>query len=356
MGGARANIGPKPSADPLSAAAMSLGEALGARGGVFFSLGSMPFLAWGLGKRTVWPHLKRFLEAIVVKGEGEGYCFASVKGLLAGKGDAWVQLLAIPLHGARGLEGFLNYLWDRDRELTGKELKFIQAILLFDRLAQETGAMAIVKAIIKERQRLRQELHDGLSQSLSYIYFTLGALEQSASGFREEISGVRSEVVKAADDLRKTLWGLTFPTISDSLAWLQAPLPELLLNCSQDFSRRNRIKIMATGTNPGGQGKDLAPAVKGEVVRIVQEALVNVAKHAQASQVVVRWHQGSRGMAVRIKDDGVGMDHSRQERKGKVAGLGLTGMQERAQEIGGIIAWRSRPGKGTRVILYIPHS
>lgn len=344
----------KPGMDPLSAAAMGLGEALGARGGVFFSLSSMPFLAWGSGKRVVWPRLKQFLEEVNIKDGNRGYCLASARGLLAGKGEAWVQVLAIPLQGAGGLDGIIGYLWDRGRELTTKEIRFIRAFLLFNRLAQEAGAMARVRSILKERQRLRQELHDGLSQSLSYIYFTLGALEQSAPVFKEEIGAIRREVIKAADDLRKTLWGLTFPSPADSLAWLQAPLPELLSGLSQDFGRRNRIQIRITGTNPGGHGKELAPTAKGEVVRIVQEALVNIAKHAQASQVVVGWHQGSQGTAVRIKDDGVGMDYGGGGRKGRGAGLGLTGMQERAQEVGGTITWRSRPGRGTRVIIYIP--
>jgi signal transduction histidine kinase len=88
-----------------------------------------------------------------------------------------------------------------------------------------------------------------------------------------------------------------------------------------------------------------------DILRIVQESLSNVARHAQASYVRVRLAENGDGLVVVVQDDGIGFDPAEGlERPGC---YGVAGMQERARRLGGALRVESAPGEGTRVILRI---
>jgi two-component system, NarL family, nitrate/nitrite sensor histidine kinase NarX len=95
----------------------------------------------------------------------------------------------------------------------------------------------------------------------------------------------------------------------------------------------------------------VAPETSLEILRIVQEALSNTARHAQASHVLVRLATGRHGLQVVIKDDGLGFDSAEGlERPGC---FGLAGMRERAERIGGTLQVESQVGRGTSLVLSV---
>jgi signal transduction histidine kinase len=92
------------------------------------------------------------------------------------------------------------------------------------------------------------------------------------------------------------------------------------------------------------------PGVELAAYRIVQEALTNASRHANAKQIKVTIERHSRDVQAVIEDDGVGFDR----RKARRRGLGLLGMEERVREIGGTLDIKSQPGRGTRISVLLP--
>jgi signal transduction histidine kinase len=105
----------------------------------------------------------------------------------------------------------------------------------------------------------------------------------------------------------------------------------------------------------GGTQKRLPPEVEVAIFRIIQEAIVNIVKHANAESAFVSLDFKEKAIVVQVEDDGTGFDLS--ENLGKSStrrGIGLTGMQERAELLGGVLNIDSEPGKGTRLNIEIP--
>jgi signal transduction histidine kinase len=99
-----------------------------------------------------------------------------------------------------------------------------------------------------------------------------------------------------------------------------------------------------------GDGR-LPPALEDGLYRVVQEALNNALKHSAAEQVTVSLKIGSEGVELEVADDGIGFDTQAAQAGG---GLGLRGLVERAQELGGRLSLQSEPGQGTRIRLEVP--
>ena len=99
-----------------------------------------------------------------------------------------------------------------------------------------------------------------------------------------------------------------------------------------------------------GDATSLAPDQEIAVYRIAQEALANVARHADASRVEIALASSGRGVALTVRDDGRGFEPNGGSRRG----LGLDGMAERARLIGGELVIDSRPGAGTELVLRVP--
>ena len=126
-------------------------------------------------------------------------------------------------------------------------------------------------------------------------------------------------------------------------------LAEALRNYAAEWESRCGIKILCTLETTE---TDLSPAHELAVYRILQEALQNVHKHAQANTVGVVWQRSSQTWALHITDDGVGFDLVKAARRMK--SVGLLAMRERAELIGGSLQIQSLPGKGTAVTLLLP--
>jgi signal transduction histidine kinase len=200
-------------------------------------------------------------------------------------------------------------------------------------------------SVLSERNRLALELHDVVSQKLFSVMLTAEAagtqLDRNPPAAREQLDRVRVLAREALDELRSLILGLRPPELErDGLEGTVRKEAEML-------GRVHGVEVeVDTDGTVGGDGdvgeRELA------VLRIVHEALQNAVRHARPKRIVVRLDRSG----VEVRDDGVGFEPERAELRSRH--LGLTSMEERAQELGGELEIRSAPGAGTTVRLKVP--
>lgn len=208
--------------------------------------------------------------------------------------------------------------------------------------------MRIVQAQEAERSRLAQEVHDGPAQALSNAIFQVEYIERV----------IGEDVRLAAGELR-FLRELLRRELGDVRTFISQLRPPLLDELGLDGSILDAVESMAamTGatveTDLRAPGDLLSPTAQTAVLRIVQEALQNVRKHAAAGRTVVSTCLESETWVLEVCDDGRGFDVTAVAARGR-RNFGLQFMRERAELIGARLEVRSRPGGGTVVWLSIP--
>jgi signal transduction histidine kinase len=212
--------------------------------------------------------------------------------------------------------------------------------LLQDRMTQ------VVKAQEEERERVARELHDQAGQTLTALQLGLSHIE--ASGPTAEVqraaASLRQLALEAMHIIRNLALDLR-PSALDELG-----LPDALQYFTETFAGRTGIEAKL---EVSGSPRRLPAETEVSLFRIAQEAVTNAAKHAQASLVTLRLAFNSRSVKLTIDDDGVGFDVQRALGAERRRSLGLVGMQERCHLIGGELQIRSRPGKGTRLVISV---
>ncbi len=210
-------------------------------------------------------------------------------------------------------------------------------------------ARLVIHSQEEDRKRISRELHDEIAQILVGIGFHLGALKQQADAGPQVLSeriqvaqGLVRDSVEAvcrfAHDLR--------PAVLDDLGLVPA-----LRSYFEWVTRHSGLKIQFAAFS----GADRLDVSKRTVLfRVAQEALANVLRHAQATKVEVALRRESGRISLRIEDDGVGFDVVKTLRFRNSKSLGVRGMQERAEMVGGMLSVVSAPGQGARVELIIP--
>jgi signal transduction histidine kinase len=190
-----------------------------------------------------------------------------------------------------------------------------------------------------ERTRIARDLHDRLGQWLTYIGLELERIVRRGAGpMSDDIDHLRTDVQSAMGELRETLRDLR-TTISPERGF-EVVAAEVL----DRFHERTGVQTEIDITTPGGR---LDIETEHELLRILQEALHNVDKHAAASEVDVSWSVSEVGGRLVVIDNGRGFD----ERDPLVGSYGLVGMRERAVGIGATLEIQSRPGAGTTLVV-----
>lgn len=191
-----------------------------------------------------------------------------------------------------------------------------------------------------ERRRLARELHDGVGQNLTALKHRLAQLRDAADGSQR--SGLESAIALCADTLEDTreLSRLLRPTILDDLG-----LEPALRWLGRSIGTSAGIAV-AVEVEP-------LPELDGErqtlLFRVAQEALNNIAKHAQARSVLLRLVERDSRLQLQVVDDGIGFDPSQ-----RPSGSGLSGMRERLRLFEGVLEVHSTPGHGTRIRAIVP--
>lgn len=199
-------------------------------------------------------------------------------------------------------------------------------------------------AVLAERERLAQNLHDAINQSLfsaSLIAEVLPRLwDRDSEAGREALADLRGLIRGALADVREVLADLHPETVSD------ADFKDLLHQLGDALTGRTNIPVNITVV-----GRGVLPAnVQVELYAVSREALNNIAKHAGATQVDIRLQYQGDGLELVIRDDGRGFDSSRCS----PFHFGLSIMHQRAEAIGAALAINSEPGHGTKVVVRWP--
>ena len=212
-----------------------------------------------------------------------------------------------------------------------------------DRLQEQIQSMAIHV----ERDRLGRELHDGLGQVLGYIGMKTatigGLLRQGQLADAEKALADMDGVARSAyADVCEAILGLR-STVTAAVG-LEPVLREYLHRFQREWGIVSEL-VIADAMIPA-----LTPAQEIQLLRIIQEALTNVRKHAHAKHAWIRFEPAGDQVAVTIEDDGHGFDPQQTQREH----FGLQTMCERAENVGGHTEVVSAPGQGTRIRVSLP--
>jgi len=209
---------------------------------------------------------------------------------------------------------------------------------------------AILLAQEEERARLSRELHDTIAQDLRYLSLEMNKIAKTENisereKLCEDAASLQSDLIRKVRDICDYLVppDFRFQGLSDALSGL-------CLNFGKRTGKDCRIDI--TGEikpDYPDQEKQL------QIFRIVQEALINAEKHAEASEVIVLLRSDPDGsLKIGISDDGKGFNPPRKyDHQYKGEHLGIRGMEERAALLGGVLEIKSEPGEGTLVRLHL---
>lgn len=265
--------------------------------------------------------------------------------------EGYSSVLIYPLvFGARNVGFFILSFRREAQEVQHSELLVAMA-------QQATLAVQLTRlaysakeaAVLVERTRIGQEIHDGLAQAFTGILMQLGAAEefQPCKRKNSELAGVLTRIRDLARDglseARRSVMALRLD--QTRRAGLEIALRQL---CDRS-TIPGRVKCSFEGGEFAMTG--VKPEHEHELLRIAQEALSNAMRHARPSNVRITMADESAHWVLAVADDGVGMEpHA--ELAGE--GFGLTSMQQRAGAIGGEWQIESKPGAGTRVSVRLP--
>ncbi len=205
----------------------------------------------------------------------------------------------------------------------------------------------VVSSQEEERRRIARELHDETSQVLANFIVTLGAIGRQTTDSRthRQLAQLREIAVQALEDLKHIILDLR-PRLLDDLG----------LTAAVRWHAERRLQEAGVHVvfQEEGHERPLPPHVQTGVFRIVQEALNNIARHAEATCARVRLVWKPEEVRITVADNGQGFEVERVLDGARGTAFGLTGMFERAELIGASLRLRSSPGKGTTVVLRVP--
>ena len=230
-----------------------------------------------------------------------------------------------------------------------RERDIAHALAERERTAREAIARASVQleraAGMEERNRIARDLHDSLAQTINYIGLKTQLInELLVAGEEAQVKGEVARVHKAAErartDVREVLYGLRH-TENDR------PLAVALADLVREIGEQSDVSISLDMPDPDGW-PPLTVASQIQLLRIVREALANVAKHARAThaELKARYDPAAQTLEITLHDNGIGFVRAKVRSNGGVH-LGLRIMQERAAELGAELSIESTPGTGT---------
>ncbi len=238
---------------------------------------------------------------------------------------------------------------NRRLEVLNAEASRLNAILEQRTVERAALLSRVLSAQEGERERIARDLHDSTGQSLAAVLLSLELLEdelpEALTSVRQRLERSRTLAASTLSELRALIAGLR-PALLDDLGLA----PALRAYAAQRLEEQGTVVDVSVSLP-----HRLPPTVEIALFRIVQEALNNVAKHAQARHVAVQLTETDGGVMATIVDDGLGFDTDRvraDARHGEH--VGLLGMRERAELLGGQLTISASAGKGTTVRVTVP--
>ncbi len=197
-----------------------------------------------------------------------------------------------------------------------------------------------------ERRRIARELHDETSQSLAVLVMGLdGASAAIRSGQTPRLDEVKALAVRTIDEVHRLILDLR-PSVLDDLGLLSA-----IRWYAERYLQPRGISVRCEFEK---LERRLPPAFETALFRVCQEAMANIARHAEAETVLVQAREEGGALVVEIEDDGKGFDAGEVTRRAGRPHFGLLGIRERVELLGGKLTIDSAPGHGTRLHLAVP--
>ncbi len=276
-------------------------------------------VSWSLSRSIVAPMTK-------LSGQAQRLRSGDLSHAIHVAGDHEIETLADTLDAAR-----------RKISETLSDLKALNEDL--ERQVQERTAATkellqrLLGATEEERRRIARELHDKTAQLLTAMGLALDGLEgPEVDRARRILAETHREVRDVIRDLR--------PSLLDELG-----LATAIRSYAREHLERHGLDVSFEIEND----VTVSPEVDITVFRILQEIITNILRHASAEHVSVELFVSDGTLTLSVEDDGVGFDPG-----AKSAGVGLTGLRERAGLVGGTIRFDSEPGEGTHILLEVP--
>jgi signal transduction histidine kinase len=254
---------------------------------------------------------------------------------------------------AKAINEMADRVEERTAEITKRNEKLTSEIverkIAQDRL--QNLSHKIVRLQEEERRRVSRELHDGINQLLVSVKYKIENFEEKFSHSPQQalddikkagifLGEAISEVRRVSHDLR--------PSVLDDLGLMPA-----ISNLIRRFSERNLIDVEVKGLE--NHFERLPADVETALYRIVQEALMNIEKHANATHVVINMTRTDNNITIRLEDNGEGFSMQKAMRKSRsTQSMGLRNMRERIELLQGTFFIHSDVGKGTFVEVKAP--
>jgi len=231
-----------------------------------------------------------------------------------------------------------------------KAFLFIKGEAALDEVNVNTITLRL-EAQQDERKRIAQELHDTLLQGFTSIALKLDALTTSLPPALLETKQQLEQALEQMDhylgETRRSIWNLRSPALQST-----EDLSKALLEASERTLAGTAITL---GFSVQGAPRKIGNVREHHLLRICEEALANVVKHAQATRVEVILDFTSKEVQLNIRDDGCGFEPAGWE-VSKRGHFGLLGIKERVASVFGMLSIASAPGKGTRLLVTIPRN
>lgn len=240
--------------------------------------------------------------------------------------------------------GILMVTRDTGEEFSARDLRLLgtfgsQASILLERslLYEEIAA----GAVLQERNRLAREIHDGLAQHLASLKMRVAWLQRSEAVVRvDELRSMEGVLETALIEARHAIGTLRMVPHGSSTV-------EAIARYAEEFGQVSDLEVSMKSDDGN---IEVGPKTRVELFRVVQEALNNVRKHAQASRVSIDVRSDAQGIKIIVVDDGTGFDLGQNE----PGHFGLEIMRERAESVGGRLTVSSTVGRGTEVSVWMP--
>src|SRR6266487_2481620 len=257
-------------------------------------------------------------------------------------------ILFVPMLVAGRVTGFIGIRFTVNRGFRQEEIELTRALAHQATLAIQLTRLSTQSrqsAVMAERNRMARDIHDTLAQGFTGVIVQLEAVEEATS---------KNQAVKASGHLNRA-GDLARESLREARRSVQALRPQALEEKPLSEALKDLIDKMTGGTTVRaeftlrGHPRELSAEWEANILRIGQEVLTNVLRHARASEFKVLLAFDSREIRLEMCDNGCGFDPQR-----KHEGFGLQGMRERAEGMGGRLTIQSAAGKGTAISIVLP--
>ena len=293
----------------------------------------------------VWPDIFRTGKPSVLEDIREGPSFPWREHVLS---LGVITILMVPLLIAGRVEGVIGIRFTRKRSFRAEELELAQALAHQAMLVIQLGRLSRQSreaAVAAERNRMARDIHDTLAQGFTSVIVQLEAVEEAMS---QRLPGKAGEHLTRAGELARE-------SLQEARRSVRALRPRALEEKELREALEGLIQRMTEGTGlranfiVQGEPRELPLDWEENLLRIGQEVLTNVLRHAQASQFNAQLAFDDSEIRLHLRDNGSGFDPARRH-----DGFGLQGMRERVEGMGGRMSIRSAKGEGAAISIILP--